>query len=83
MATFTSIAENLLAHAKELDAYVASKGLSLDTLDHATLTTLPAELKKSRDGLINGGAKIRRLAEGPEVALQTIGLNVSVLFVHP
>ena len=76
MATLTSIAEQLLAHAKQIDAYTASEGLAPPSYRHDTLSNLPESLRSARDGIINGCATLRGLTEGPEASITNILYSV-------
>jgi hypothetical protein len=64
MPSLTSIANNLLAQAKEIDAWVEAQGLSPVSFDDDILKDLPAHLQSARDDLINGGTDLANLARG-------------------
>jgi len=77
MTTLTAIAEQLLAHAKQIDAYNASEGLAPPSYRQDTLSNLPDSLRGARDGIINGCATLRGLTEGPEASITNILYSVS------
>jgi len=74
MTTLTSIAEKLLAQAKEIDAYAASKGVPLEAF--TPKSELPEHLQRAREGILNGSTELKRLASGPTLTLEDIAYNV-------
>jgi hypothetical protein len=78
MASLTSIAQNLLAQAKIIDAWVKAEGLSPVSFDDDILKNLPTHLQGAREELINGGTDLTNLARGPESVSINIIMNVSV-----
>ena len=81
MTTLTSIAEKVLAYAKQIESYNELKGISPTSFRHNTLKDLPDNVKEACDGLINETTTLRALAEGPEDsishALFSVELEVS------
>lgn len=69
MPTFTSLAEDLLARAKQLDAFLADNGIESPSFDKDTLADvdLPEELRSVRSALANGADELKKLAMGPVV----------------
>ncbi|KAF4635107.1 hypothetical protein G7Y89_g2997 [Cudoniella acicularis] len=67
MPTLTELAENALANAKILDAYVASKGLPPASFENDSLNEaqLPSHLEVARNSLADQCQIIKRLALGP------------------
>lgn len=76
MPTLTELAEESLANAKRLDAYIASKGLPPVSLDHDSfeLADLPPELQAVRNSLADSSQLMKRLAQGP------IGTMIEILY---
>jgi len=75
MASLTEIAEGVLANAKRLDAYTASKGLPPTSFKEHTLDDLPEDLEECRKSLIDSTQTLKRLAQGP------VGLYMEMLFM--
>jgi hypothetical protein len=81
MGSLTAIAEQLLAQAKEIDAYVASKELPPLSIRHETLKNLPFDLQSTCDSLIDGTANLRALVEAPAPAVMNIIYNVRDILI--
>ena len=76
MASLTEIAEGILANAKRLDEYTASKGLSNSTsFENDTLSNLPDDFEDCRKSLVDSTQKLKQLAHGPT------GLLLETLFL--
>lgn len=65
MASFTEIAEGILANARRLDEFTASKGLTPSTFENHTLNDLPEEIEACRKDLVDATHTLKRLALGP------------------
>lgn len=74
MPSLTEIAESILANARRLDAYTASKGLPSSSFERSTLDDLPVDLEQCRNALIDSTQSLKQLALGP------MGLCVEVSF---
>lgn len=61
----TSIAEQLLADAKLLDAYAEANGLDAVDFSKESLSDLPLDMEKTRYSIIDRAQNLRRLAQGP------------------
>ncbi|KAL8685081.1 MAG: hypothetical protein Q9218_007987 [Villophora microphyllina] len=69
MPTFTSLAEDLVAQAKQLDAFIANDGIESPSFDRDTLADvkLSEELRSVRSALANSANDLKKLALGPVV----------------
>ena len=76
MPSLTSIAEQLLAQAKQIDSYLESKKLSSPSFDIDSLKDLPAELQDVRNSLASGSNDLRDLARGPVGSTMDIAFSV-------
>lgn len=74
MPSLTKIAEGILADAKRIDAYTASKGLPDASFETETLIDLPDDLEDCRKSLVNSTQELKQLAQGP------VGLLLELLF---
>lgn len=74
MASLTAIAEGILADARRLDQYTASKGISASTFENDSLSNLPEDLEERRKSLVDSTQRLKQLAHGP------VGLLLEVLF---
>ncbi|MCJ1294174.1 hypothetical protein MMC34_005731 [Xylographa carneopallida] len=74
MSSLTQLAEEILANAKCLDAYTASKSLPPVSFDEDSLADLPADVDAARKSLIDCTQTLRRLALGP------IGTNIDIAY---
>lgn len=75
MASLTEIAEGILANAKRLDEYTASKGLRYSTFEKDTLSNLPDDFEDCRKSLVDSTQELKQLAHGP------VGLLLETLFL--
>ncbi|KAL8810901.1 MAG: hypothetical protein Q9223_007651 [Gallowayella weberi] len=64
MVTLTSLAEEILVYARQIDEYHASKGIPLPTFDHDTLDDLPADIAVARDHLVDTTQTLKQLSQG-------------------
>ena len=74
MPSFTSLAEEILLHAKALDEHISTRGIRFPSFDHDILTDLPPELASTRNALLDSTHEMKQLAQGP------IGTTCDVLF---
>ncbi|KAL8946577.1 MAG: hypothetical protein Q9222_007050, partial [Ikaeria aurantiellina] len=74
MPSFTSLAEEALASARQLDEYLASKNLPPSSFETDTLTDLPPDLEIVRTNLIDTSQTLKQLAQGE------VGRTVEILF---
>ena len=72
MGFLTVLAEEALAEAKKLDAYLDSQNRPSTSFDEDTLTALPPDLVTARNALINKTHTLKRLALGPVGVLTEI-----------
>src|SRR6186713_3272905 len=79
--SLTSIAEEALAAAKALDAYLAANGLPFTSPEEDTLTELPLELKEARNVLVNSSQYMKQLALGAQGRLSESMFMVSTLYL--
>ena len=77
MASLTELAENILAHAKRLDAFTTSKGLPSSSFDRHTLSGLPNDLEECRKGLVDACQSLKQLGNGPIGQYYEVLFNVS------
>ena len=77
-ASLTEQAELILAQAKRLDAFTASKGLPATSFDRHTLTELPSELEECRKGLVDACQDLKQLGNGPIGQFYEVLFNVSI-----
>ena len=75
MVSLTEIAEGVLANAKRLDEYTASKGLRYSTFEKDTWCNLPDDLEDCRKSLVDSTQELKQLAHGP------VGLLLETLFL--
>ncbi|KAL8807090.1 MAG: hypothetical protein Q9182_000923 [Xanthomendoza sp. 2 TL-2023] len=64
MGTLTSLAEEVLVYARQIDEYHASKGLPSPTFDHDTLDDLPPDIAVACDHLVDTTQTLKQLAQG-------------------
>lgn len=74
MGSLTSLAEDILANAKRLDAHLSSQNLISTSFDHDSLANLPSELESTRKALINSTQMLKQLSQGP------IGSSMEIIF---
>jgi len=74
MPSLTEIAEGILADAKRIDAYTASKGLPDASFEKDTLSELPTDLEDCRKSLVDSAHELKQLAQGP------VGILLELLF---
>lgn len=74
MSTLTAQAEEILAQAKQLDAYIVSNGLPPTSFDQDSLVNLPLEYEATRRAMIDSTHTLKRLAQG------TIGATTEMLY---
>ena len=77
MVSFTSLAEEILASAKQLDEHLASKGIDGSSFDNDTLIDLPDDIEDIRNGLIDDTQTLKQLAQGHVAAPMEMVLGVS------
>ena len=76
MHSLTSLAEEILSNAKQLDEHLASQKRSSPSFDHDTLIDLPPQLESARDALIDSTHMLKQLTQGPVRATVDILFNV-------
>ncbi|KAL9613198.1 MAG: hypothetical protein Q9204_008913, partial [Flavoplaca sp. TL-2023a] len=64
MVSFTSLAEEILVSARQLDEHLASKDLAPSSFDQDTLVGLPKGIEAARDNVINITQTLKQLALG-------------------
>ncbi|KAL8980683.1 MAG: hypothetical protein Q9205_004301 [Flavoplaca limonia] len=69
MVSFTSLAEEILVSARQLDEHLASKDLVPSSFDQDTLVGLPKGIEAARDNVINTTQTLKQLALGAGVPL--------------
>ncbi len=74
MPSLTSIAEDILANAKRLDAHLSYKSVAPTSFDHDSLVDLPHDMESVRNALIDSTHTLKQLAQGP------VGRTVETLF---
>ena len=65
MSSLVAIAENILAQAKQLEAYAQSHGLQTSIDDRPSWRGIPQELEESRATLVDQADAIARVAREP------------------
>lgn len=78
MPSLVSIAEELLAQAKKIDALLEKSGTPYPSFDHDTLETLPDDAQKLRRELADTSHTIRQLARGARLSGLDIAFSVSL-----
>jgi hypothetical protein len=61
----TTFAEELLEHARALDAYNEANGLEHVSFKHESFVDVPGEVEERRKKVINLAQDVKRLAQGP------------------
>ena len=77
MLTLTAIAEKILARAKEIDAYLESRGLTSPSFDNDVLAYAPTKIQDLRASLANSSNDLKELTRGPVMSAMDIVFNVS------
>ncbi|KAL8838358.1 MAG: hypothetical protein Q9170_002165 [Blastenia crenularia] len=75
MVPLTSLAEDILASAKQLDKHLASKGLPSSSFDNDTLVDLPEDVEEVRNSLIDTTNTLKQLAQGHVAVPMEIGFG--------
>ena len=83
MGSLTSLAEEILANAKRLDAHLSSQNLNSTSFDHDSLADLPSELESTRKALIDSTQTLKQLSQGPIGSSMEIIFNVRSLDQRP
>lgn len=76
MPSFTSLAEEILKNAKQLDEHLASQQRPSPSFDHDALVDLSPQLESTRDALIDSTHTLKQLAQGPTRATVEIMFSV-------
>lgn len=83
MLTLIKLAEEILANAKKVDAYLSDNKFPPASVTEYNLEGLPPDLIRARDSLINASAKVKALVESPEYSMwQLIGSVSAVLMMQ-
>ena len=61
----TTLAEELLEHARALDAYNEANGFEHVSFQHESFVDVPGEIEERRKKVINLAQDVKRLAQGP------------------
>ena len=77
MPSLTSLAEELVAQAKQIDKYLESKNLPSPSFDHDTLVDLPPDLQEVRTSLASVSHNLKALTRGPVGSTSDIAFSVS------
>lgn len=80
MPSLTSIAEEVLAKAREIDRYLESNGLAAPSYDNDVLADLPGDLENVRYSLVNSSNELKKLAQGLAVLGKELSTGVTLLF---
>ncbi|XXH01794.1 General amino acid permease [Hypoxylon texense] len=75
MPSLTSVAENILARAKKLDAYLEAQNIAYPSFDDDTLDQLPDELQDERWALANDVNELKQLSRGAAQTTLDCALN--------
>lgn len=78
MPSLTSMAESLLASAREIDAELEATGVPYPSFDEDTLDKLSFETQKKRWELVDASNQFRQLTRGAIMSAWDIAFNVSV-----
>ena len=76
MPSLTSLAEQVLAQAKQLDKYLESKNLPPPSFDQDVFDDLPAELQNVRSSLASVSNDLKSLTRGPVSSTSDIAFSV-------
>ena len=81
MQSLVSLAEDLLAQAKQIETILEQKNISHTSFDNDTLESLPEDAQKLRWNLLDTSHKFRQLVRGARLS----GLDVAfgVLLICP
>ena len=79
MPSLTSIAEDLLVKARQIDAYLEQNHLPEPSFDNDVLMNLPAELEAVRTSMADGSNDLKNLIRGPVGMTMDIALNVGMV----
>lgn len=82
MVSFTSLAEEILVSARQLDEHLASKDLAPSSFDQDTLVGLPNDIEAARDNVINTTQTLKQLALGPGGRAMEIAFTVRFYSSH-
>ena len=79
------MAEQILAQAKQLDAFISVKGLEMPSLDQDSLSTvhLPEELQSVRSAMINNASDFRKIAMGSVANGSELAFGVRLFLSTP
>lgn len=78
MPSLTSLAEELLAQAKQIDAYLETKQLPSPSFENDPLDELPGEMQALRYRIFNTSQQFTHLVRGPVMATSDICFSVSM-----
>ena len=76
MPSLTSLAEEILINAKQLDEHLAAQNQPSPSFEHDALLTLSPQLESMRDTLIDSTHTLKQLTQGPVRATADILSNV-------
>ena len=76
MPSLTSLAEEILKNAKQLDEYLDSQNRAPPSFDHDAFVGLLPQLEATRDALIDSTHTLKQLAQGPTRATVEIMFSV-------
>lgn len=76
MPSLTSLAEEILTNAKQLDEHLAAQNQPSPSFDHDALLNLSPQLESTRDALIDSAHTLKQLTQGPVRATADIMFNV-------
>lgn len=63
MPSLTSLAEEILTNAKQLDKHLAAQNQPSPSFDHDALLNLSPQLESTRDALIDSAHTLKRLTQ--------------------
>ncbi|KAI9711323.1 MAG: hypothetical protein M1820_002310 [Bogoriella megaspora] len=75
MPSLTSVAESILAEAKQIDRYLESNGIPFPSYEKDTLEQLPPEIEQIRISLVNRSNELKQLSRGAIMTTMDISLN--------
>ena len=78
MPSLVSLAEELLAQAREIDGVLEKNGIPYPSFDHDTLERLPKEAQELRRELADTSHTIRQVTRGARLSGLDIAFNVSL-----
>ncbi|KAL6716938.1 hypothetical protein ACLMJK_004850 [Lecanora helva] len=65
MGSLTSLAEEILANARQLDQYLSHQQSESPSFDNDVLTALPPKIESIRNALVNSAQALKKLSQGP------------------